>query len=173
MKKKHLILIGILSLVLFSIFHLTIRREPEFIPLPLLSGEEVAKYGINGPIYAYTEAVLIKNPPKNRALLQQLKYDYLKNQAIDLCSLDLNTTRYFLSFYRKTCCTSYFITHPEDPGGFSSYMIDEDCQDDDLGMFGYHRSKENPNMWYSSFPNDFKDTVFCNCNTMPDTLLLK
>ncbi|TAJ15228.1 hypothetical protein DMA11_02145 [Marinilabiliaceae bacterium JC017] len=167
MKKKHLILIGILLLVFFSIFNLTIRREPEFIPLPLLSGEEASRIG------AYKEVVLIKYPPQDRKIINNCKLNYLRKYGKNLCSLNHEITTYYLCFYKKTCCTSYFISHPEDHTGFSSDILAEDCEDDDLDMFSYQRSEENPNIWYSSYPKDFKDTVFCNCNTVSDTLLLK
>ncbi|TAJ15223.1 hypothetical protein DMA11_02120 [Marinilabiliaceae bacterium JC017] len=166
MKKKNLFLIGILLLVLFSIFQLTKRREPEFIPLPLLSGK------INSRSSFFREVVLIKNPPKDKVILDSLKLIYLRKHGIDLCSLGVKKTIYSLAFYKKTCCTSYFITHPEDHTGFSSDILAEDCEDDDLDMFYYQRSEKNPNIWYSSYPKDFKDTVFCNCNTVSDTLSL-
>ncbi len=107
----------------------------------------------------YAEYVLISSPPNDLYLLDSLLLSYMNKETVSLCDLNDSFSEYFISFHRKTPCTSYFLDNERD----SKHQITGDvgCEDD-LAMFYYNRSKENPHMWYATYPDNFKDTVYCD-----------
>jgi hypothetical protein len=126
-----------------------------FIYLEKLSGK------VGFPYYIQ-EIILIENPPQNKHLLDSIMYDYRINKGLDLCTIDSCISEYCIAFYEKTERTSYFIEHRED----SEHSIDEtypgsNSAKETLEFFFYHRLKGNPKIWYSTFPEEFKDTIYC------------
>ncbi|MEN7550946.1 hypothetical protein AAG747_23700 [Rapidithrix thailandica] len=138
------------GLVLFSS---CTKKTPKFIYLDKLS----EKSYFSGRTYGYSEVFLVENPPEDKAIRDSLKLNYFMKNRIDFCALDGDIHKYAMSFYEKTSCTSHYIDNEED----KRHIIADHCAYDGMGMFFYHRSKEDPNMWYATFPRDFKDTVYC------------
>ncbi len=96
-----------------------------------------------------------------------LKKEYLFSgsyfERISFCDFNMSINEYFISFYRKNPCTSYFLDNEQNR--YHQIAGDEQAGgcEGELKMLFYHRSETNPHMWYSSYPDDFKDTVYCDC----------
>jgi hypothetical protein len=109
------------------------------------------------------ETILIENPPKNKHLLDSSMHDYRINKGLDLCSIDSSISKYCIAFYKKTKRTSHFIDNKED----SHRSIEEtypgsNSAEETLKFFFYHRLKDNSKIWYSTYPKEFKDTIYCD-----------
>lgn len=134
------------------------EQKTEFIYLDKISTKKSLMSKLSATGY-YIERVLIISPPKKTIILDSIILNYFYQEKVSFCSLNSSIDKYAFAFYEKTPCTSYFIENKQD----KRHEIEGDrgC-DDDLAMFYYHRSKENPNMWYASYPDNFKDTVYCD-----------
>lgn len=149
----------IIALIFFTLFVLfACKNEPKpfhFIYLDKLSGR------VGYPEYI-SEKILIENPPEDRCLLDSIMHDYRVNKSMNLCSIDSSINKYSISFYKKNKRTSFFIENKEDKHHLiSESYIGAGYAKESLGLFFFHRSKDNPKIWYSTYPTDFNDTIYC------------
>lgn len=113
------------------------------------------------------EYLLIDNLPKNKLIIDSLISDYLYTKSFlatdSIICKNTDVNLFFILFFEKTTCTEYYIDQRED----KKHEIygdgtgrNRDCSKDCLAFFAYHRSVDNPNMWYCSHPKDRKDTIW-------------
>jgi hypothetical protein len=83
--------------------------------------------------------ILLKNPPENTAESKILIEKYL-----------LENFRTFrdspIYIYKHTSRTEYFLTHSEDPGGFSTEEIGKYQDEDGIAVFGFVKCDKKPAM---------------------------
>lgn len=148
------------------------NRPVSFIYLNKLSGKTTSSFDDDGYVYIYIETILIDNAPQNIDSSFALQKAYFEKHN-KICLLDSSVDLYDIRFYEKTKCTEYFIEKAEDPGGFSSRNIYEDCGHKDAWYsFYYKRDKKNPNMWIANmvkekFGIEYHDTIYCDYDKNP------
>jgi len=154
----------ILTTIILMLFSCQ-EKKIEFTYLEKLSKKTISSYDSKegGNVYMYAEEILMSNAPKDIYEARKIQEKYFKEHK-KICSLDSTISIYKMTFYNKTSCTEYFIGNEEDPGGFSSNMID-DCQEA-YQSFYYERDKNNPNRWISNMrkernPIEYHDTIYC------------
>ncbi|WP_282038724.1 hypothetical protein [Saccharicrinis aurantiacus] len=118
--------------------------------------------------YRLNEIVLIEQQKNKLNTDDSLINNYLYNHsylATDsfICDSNMRIERFFISFFKKTSCTEYYINHRED----KKHEIygdgtgrNRDCSEDCIAFYSYYRSEDNPNMWYCNYPKDRKDTIW-------------
>ncbi len=157
----------ILRSLVFSAFLLTCtfacKKQPtEFMRLDKLT------FCYNHASYlAQREDVLIINPPNDTLILDSIMNDYIKKKSIiiNIDSIDsISSSKkfirdYFISFYRKSYSTKYFITHKEDKY-HEIYDSKSWGSPDCLGWFFYRRTSPESKLWYSTYPKNFNDTIY-------------
>lgn len=82
--------------------------------------------------------VLFKSPPDNIAESKALIEKYL----LENFGTHKDTPVYL---YKYTSRTEYFLTHSEDPGGFSSEELSKHQNEDGIAIFGFIKCESNPN----------------------------
>ena len=154
-RNKCSLLVIIIVLFLFACKE---KKTINFIYLEKVSTDPVriTKRSMTGH---YMESILVEHVPKERKVLDSLIVKFFYDNRLSFCSLNLSFDKYSISFYEKTPCTSFFIENKQD----KRHEIEGDrgCEND-LAMFYYNRSKENPHIWYATYPDNFKDTVYCD-----------
>lgn len=112
------------------------------------------------------ERTLVNNLPNEVLVLDSLIEDYLYTKCFlatdSLVCEDMEINEFYISFFKKTSCTKYYIDHKED----KKHEIygdgtgrNRDCSEDCFKIFSYSRSIDNPNMWYCNYPKNRKDTI--------------
>ncbi len=134
------------------------KNEPKpyhFIYLDKLSGR------VGYPEYI-SEKILVENPPEDKYILDSIMHDYRVKSGISLCTIDSTINKYSISFYKKNKRTSFFIHNKEDKHHLiSETYIGAGYAKESLGLFFYHRLKDNPKIWILTYPKDFNDTIYC------------
>lgn len=145
------------ALIGFLLFSCHKEEEMKFTYLHYLSTDS-SSIERRSVVRHYAEYVLVSSPPDNRYLLDSLLLSYMNQERISLCDLNDSFSEYFISFHRKTPCTSYFLDNKQD----SKHQItgDTGCEDD-LAMFYYECSKKDPHLWVAVYPSNFEDTIYC------------
>jgi len=122
----------------------------------------------------FSETILLRNPPQN---FNKLVMEYFrKNRKI--CLLDSTYNYYTFTIYEKSRCSSYFIEHAEDPGGFSSYALDQDCGQNHLVSWYFKRNKKKKKEWvpmheYGQLKGIDYSNLYCNNPIPSDVQLLE
>lgn len=167
--KKMIKLVYLFMLIGLLVFSSCEEEETKFIFLDTISTNPVMleEYLVGGH---YIEYILVSNPPDDYVISDSLIIDYFRKNRMFFCKMNNSIKAYSISFHKKTSCTSYFLNNRQD----RRHQIQGDvgCKDQ-LAMFYYDRSEINPRMWYASYPDDFKDTVYCDCLIPAPSLLYK
>lgn len=133
------------------------------ILIPLLLGcefrAEKVEFGSSCITKGGSEIYLVKNYPKDVKTRDKFFFDFARKNMQDFYKLDSCITMYSIGFYKDSECTRRYIKNIETLRGVESLY--ERCQDDDLGGFLYKRLKDNPKIWYLSYPKEFNDTIYC------------
>ncbi|WP_222844076.1 hypothetical protein [Saccharicrinis aurantiacus] len=120
-------------------------------------------YGFN----SLNETVLLKKQKENY-IYDSIIIDYLYNRsylATDsfVCDTTADIKSFYISFFKETPCTQYYMHNGED----KKHEIygdgtgrNGDCSEDCIAFYSYHRSVDNPNMWYCNHPKERKDTIW-------------
>ena len=96
---------------------------------------------------SYQETILVENAPTDDKDTEYILFNYFDKQN-RICLCDTSIVYYGMTFYRNSSCTRYFINKAEDPGGFSSYSISEDCEKDGLYDISFKREENSDfNVW--------------------------
>ncbi len=155
----------IFTIILIGLLFLSCTEKKgrvEFVRLDKISTDENPKkdFFVNNH---YIESFLVINPPKEDIVIDSIILDYFFKNRISFCDFNTSINKYSVGYYRKNSCTSYFLDNEEDR--YHQIAGDEQAGgcEGRLKMFYYDRSETNPRMWYSSYPNNFKDTVYCDC----------
>ena len=113
--------------------------------------------------------LLIDNYDRDTNKANALLEEHIKKQSL-LVSYNENLLlegeeeilRFYISFYKKTRCTSYFIDNSESK--YYHIAGDEadtkECSKDLIKFISYYKSEEDSTMWYCHYPKDRKDTIW-------------
>lgn len=93
-----------------------------------------------------------------------------KNNNFNDISIDHDLYSISIIFYLKNNSTSYFIDNADDPGGFSSEILQDNYQKDGLGEIRMERCKNDKKkgtlkISYFNIQRNLKDTILYECST--------
>ena len=159
-------LIKIILCVSINLLFLSCGSDMKQSPNILRLDKLTTVYGISRA--TLSEKVIIENHPLDKNKLDSLMDNYIKNKSL-IFALDsfngkwVDINMFFISFFKKTRCTEYYIDSGED----KRHEIygdgtgrNRDCSEDRLGFFSYYRSKEDSTIWYCDYPKSKTDTIW-------------
>ncbi len=114
----------VFAIVIFCFTITSCNQKTEILKLNKHSGKGIYDRGEDSAKTFFYQSAIVDNIPENQNQVKSILFEFHKKR-IDSIFLNKEVIDFNTIFYLKNSKTSYFIDNADDPGGFSSEILND------------------------------------------------